>query len=57
MRSHPLDRRIDVVDEGRVATGAVHMVLNEWFGELTDAQWSDYRRHDGSIALVAIGAT
>ena len=33
------------------------MVLNEWFGELTGAQWSAYRRHDGSVAHLAIGAT
>jgi hypothetical protein len=56
-RSHLLDRRIDVVDEGRATTGAVLMVLNEWSGELTDAQWSAYRRHDDSIAHLAIGAT
>ena len=33
------------------------MVLNEWFGELTGAHWSEYRRHDDSIAHLAIGAT
>jgi hypothetical protein len=52
-----LDRRTDVVDEGRAATGAVLTVLNEWSGELADAQWSAHRRHDDSIAHLAIGAT
>lgn len=33
VRSHLLDRRIDVVDEGRATTGAVLVVLNEWSGD------------------------